>query len=396
MEEIRETPDGPALKFVHVDEVESQEVVAQMHGDRRVGVHLKFLEWTKDRMVAFTYYDPGLILERHAHESDALVFVIEGDVEVGGHPCPPGTLIVLEKGAAFGPLIAGPDGCTFLECYGDDVRPAPVDKDGYFKIARRTRHRAAAEPRVAGATRCSRAGARRRGQLVLTHVQPAATPRIVDRVSRRLLIATGLSFLVLVFAPLFLWLVEHGRSDDVHSVGDAYGWLFRTLFENTSPYKLKSQFGFLSYWTVRVAGVSLVAFATATIASRFVATVIKRGAGMGTYKGSGHILICGWSPKGLEIIRELRAKEVEDEREIVILADLETDAVRAKTASPSSAATPSNAADLLRAGLDRVSTVIVLADNTNASDEPDDLDARSLLTTLAVESINRPRTRASR
>jgi hypothetical protein len=85
-------------------------------------------------MVAFTYYDPGLILERHAHQSDALVFVIEGDVEVGGHPCPPGTLIVLEKGAAFGPLIAGPKGCTFLECYGDDVRPAPVDKDGYFKL----------------------------------------------------------------------------------------------------------------------------------------------------------------------------------------------------------------------------------------------------------------------
>ncbi len=205
--------------------------------------------------------------------------------------------------------------------------------------------------------------------------------------SRRLLIATGLSFLVLVFAPIFLWVVEHGRSDDIHSVGDAYGWLFRTLFENSTPYKLKSQFGFLSYWTVRVAGVSLVAFATATIASRFVATVIRQGAGMGMYKGSGHILICGWSAKGFEIIRELRAKEVEDEREIVILADLETDPVD-EDGVTFVRGTPSNGPDLLRAGLDRVSTVIVLADSSNASDEPDDLDARSLLTTLAVESIN--------
>ena len=114
-------------------------------------------------------------------------------------------------------------------------------------------------------------------------------------------------------APLFFWAVEHHRSADVHSIGDAYGWLARTLFENTSPYKLKSQFGFVSYWIVRVAGVSLVAFGTATIASRFVATVIKRGAGMGTFKGSGHILICGWSSKGPEIIRELRAREVEDD-----------------------------------------------------------------------------------
>jgi voltage-gated potassium channel len=207
------------------------------------------------------------------------------------------------------------------------------------------------------------------------------------RVSRRLLVATILLTLVLVFAPIFFWAVEHGKSADVHSVGDAYGWLFRTLFENTSPYKLKTQFGFVSYWLVRVAGVSLVAFATATIASRFVATVINRGAGMGKFKGSNHLLICGWSPKGFEIIRELRAKEVEDTRPVVILADLERDPVDQRGVT-FIRGNPSDAADLERAGLERVSTVIVLADATNASNEPDDLDARSLLTTLAIESIH--------
>jgi voltage-gated potassium channel len=163
--------------------------------------------------------------------------------------------------------------------------------------------------------------------------------------------------------------------------------LVRTLFENKSPYKIKSHFGFISYWSVRVAGVSLVAFATATVASRFVATVIKRGAGMGTYKGSNHLLICGWNPKGIEIIRELRAKEVEDRREIVILADVETAPVEQDDVT-FVRGNPNHAEDLLRAGLDRVSTVIILADATNASDEPDDLDARSLLTTLAVEAVN--------
>jgi voltage-gated potassium channel len=206
-------------------------------------------------------------------------------------------------------------------------------------------------------------------------------------ISRRLALATLFAFLVLVFAPLFFWLVEHDRSADVHSVGDAYGWLLRTLFENTSPYKLKNQFGYLSYWIVRVAGVSLVAFATATVASRFVATVINRGAGMARYKGSGHLMICGWSPKGFEIIRELRAKEVEDRREIVILADLETAPIENK-ATFFVRGNPSDADDLQKAGIERVSTVIVLADHSNASDDPDDRDARSLLTTLAVESIN--------
>jgi len=208
-----------------------------------------------------------------------------------------------------------------------------------------------------------------------------------ERISNRLLVAAGLALLILFVAPIFFYLVERNHSDDVHSVGDAYGWVVRTLFEGTSPYKVRNQAGFLAYWTVRVAGVSVVAFTTGAIASRFVATIIARGAGMGTYKGSHHLLICGWSPKGAEIIRELRAKEVEDPRDIVILADTESAPcegegivfIRGNT---------SNDADLRRAGVDRVSTVIVLADQTNAREDADDLDARSLLTTLAVESIN--------
>jgi len=208
-----------------------------------------------------------------------------------------------------------------------------------------------------------------------------------ERFSNRLLIAAGLAMLVLFVAPLFFYLVERHRSYDVHNVGDAYGWVVRTLFEGTSPYKVKSQFGFLAYWTVRVAGVSVVAFTTGAIASRFVATVIKQGAGMGTFKGSQHLLICGWSPKGFEIIRELRAKEVEDRRDIVILADLET-APMDEDGITFIRGNPSNDVDLRRAGVDRVSTVIVLADHSNVSDDPDDLDARSLLTTLAIEFIN--------
>lgn len=208
-----------------------------------------------------------------------------------------------------------------------------------------------------------------------------------ERISNRLLFAAGLAMLVLFVAPIFFYLVERNRSADVHTVGDAYGWVVRTLFEGTSPYKVRSQAGFLAYWTVRVAGVSVVAFTTGAIASRFVATVIARGAGMGTYKGGDHLLICGWSPKGAEIIRELRAKEVEDPRDVVVLVDAE--------AAPAEGegivfirGNPSNDADLRRAGVEHASTVIVLADHTNASDDPDDLDARSLLTTLAVESIN--------
>jgi voltage-gated potassium channel len=209
----------------------------------------------------------------------------------------------------------------------------------------------------------------------------------LDKVNRRLVLATLLIFLILLFAPIFFWAVEHARREDSHSVGDACGWLFRSLFENSSPYKLRSQFGFISYWLVRVAGVSLVAVGTATLASRFVSTVIKQGAGMGTYKGSGHVLVCGWNRKGSEIVRELRAREVEDEREIVILAEREATPLDEKGIT-FIRGNPSSADDLSRAGLERVSTVIVLADESNLSNPPHDVDARTQHTTLAVETIN--------
>ena len=43
----------------------------------------------------------------HRHASDHLVYVLEGELLVGDRFCPRGTLVVLEVGAKFGPLIAG-------------------------------------------------------------------------------------------------------------------------------------------------------------------------------------------------------------------------------------------------------------------------------------------------
>ena len=134
MDEFRDSPEGPRLAFAHVDEVPWTEVIAQQHGDQRVSVHEKFLEWTPQRMVVLGRYDPGLVIERHGHASDNLVYVLEGHLDVGGRPCPAGTLITLERGAVFGPLIAGPEGCLLFETWGDDVTPVPADKEGYAKV----------------------------------------------------------------------------------------------------------------------------------------------------------------------------------------------------------------------------------------------------------------------
>ncbi|MDX2166480.1 MAG: hypothetical protein SF182_05430 [Deltaproteobacteria bacterium] len=128
------TEPAPRLAFVHIDDVPWTEVIAQQHGERRVSVHEKFLEWTDRRMVVLGRYDPNMIIERHGHASDHLVYVLEGELTVGERHCPAGTLIVLEHGAVFGPLIAGPRGALLFESWAGDPRPVPADKAGYYAL----------------------------------------------------------------------------------------------------------------------------------------------------------------------------------------------------------------------------------------------------------------------
>ena len=192
---------------------------------------------------------------------------------------------------------------------------------------------------------------------------------------------------MLVVAPLLMYQSERSN-EAVEGLGSAYVWLARTLFENASPIKMHTAFGFIAYYIVRIAGYGLVAFATGTLASRFVQSVILRGAGMGTFRGSGHVVICGWNSQGAEIIRELRGKEVEDTRQIVVLAQLTTDPYPEDDSMPYIKGNPTSADDLRRAGIERAECAIVVADASATSTDPDDMDARTLMTVLAIESLN--------
>jgi hypothetical protein len=129
----------PRLAIVSDGAVPYTEVIAQEHrtprGVERRSVHEKFLEWNDERMIVIGRYDPGIVLERHGHSSDHLIYVLEGVLWVGEYRCLPKTLIVLEEGAAFGPLFAdGESGCLLFEAWLDDVTPLPADKAGYHEL----------------------------------------------------------------------------------------------------------------------------------------------------------------------------------------------------------------------------------------------------------------------
>ena len=211
--------------------------------------------------------------------------------------------------------------------------------------------------------------------------------RATRRINQRFWRLAALSLFLLFILPILFWLFERGRSGDVRNLGSAYLWLVRTSIEGDTAYAIKSPGGYLVFYLVQIAAISLVAFVSGAIASKLVTTVMTKGKGMGSTNAKGHVVICGWSGKGAEIIRELRAREVEDPRRIVVLANLENDPTKVDDVEFLRGDT-SDEEDLLRAGIDRCSRAIVLADESTTSATDTERDARTLFTVLAIETVN--------
>jgi hypothetical protein len=113
--------------FRHLDDADVpwQAVKRQRNADGTTAeVREKWLAFSPDPQYLSLYaeYDPGMIVRRHGHFGPHVVFVLRGRLDVGGRPCRAGTHIELPLGAAFGPLIAGPDGCTLFEVMIGDPR----------------------------------------------------------------------------------------------------------------------------------------------------------------------------------------------------------------------------------------------------------------------------------
>ena len=130
-------PGGP--RFRHLDEVPWEEVRKIDYGDRTASVREKWLDFSPRFLSLLAEWDPGMMIHAHGHNSDHIVYVLEGDMSCGDVHCGPGTHIALDQGDTFGPFIAGPERRRAVR--GDDGRSAFVP---------RRRGRVARPARVAG------------------------------------------------------------------------------------------------------------------------------------------------------------------------------------------------------------------------------------------------------
>jgi hypothetical protein len=121
-------------RFVHVDELQWQEVRRQRHGEREVSVREKWLDFSPEFLSLYAKWDPGMIVQPHGHNSNHVIFVLEGEMTCGDVRCVKGAHVALDQGDTFGPFVAGPDGVELFEVMMGDPRSFPADQEDYARF----------------------------------------------------------------------------------------------------------------------------------------------------------------------------------------------------------------------------------------------------------------------
>jgi hypothetical protein len=75
-----------------------------------------------------------MIVQPHGHNSNHVVYVLEGEMTCGDVRCVKGTHIALDQGDTFGPFVAGPDGVELFEVMMGDPRSFSADPEGYERF----------------------------------------------------------------------------------------------------------------------------------------------------------------------------------------------------------------------------------------------------------------------
>ena len=75
-------------------------------------------EGTRLPDVRLVEYEPGHHEAAHSHGETEALYILQGEIDLGGTTVTAGTLVVIEGDTTYGPLQAGRDGARFLRVAG--------------------------------------------------------------------------------------------------------------------------------------------------------------------------------------------------------------------------------------------------------------------------------------
>jgi ChrR Cupin-like domain len=127
-------PKGPRLRVGNVHELPWLRTREQQNADGSRSAVLNRIVASEPMFVSYTRYEPGMMLARHSHRADEVIFILEGEVRVGEQLWTEGTVAILEEGAFFGPLVAGPKGALLFEVFNGRPERAGQDRSGWQEL----------------------------------------------------------------------------------------------------------------------------------------------------------------------------------------------------------------------------------------------------------------------
>lgn len=203
----------------------------------------------------------------------------------------------------------------------------------------------------------------------------------------------------LVVAALVIWLLgslglyfaERRDNPQYRSPFDALWNVWLLLFSGLEDAP-ETDAGRLVAMLLAIIGVAMVGFFTATVASLLVENYLRRRE-VSEFQMDDHLILCNWAPRGLEWIREVHSKIIQDQkRPVVIIHDSPQDIDlpdKQEEAAFSDVyivkGEPSNDVVLRRAKVPQAYSVVVLADDR----EGKHADGKTILTCIAIRAICR-------
>ena len=186
-----------------------------------------------------------------------------------------------------------------------------------------------------------------------------------------------------------LYFAERGQDgSEFDTWGDALWGVWVLLFSglDNPPATLA---GRVIAMILLVLGVGLAGLFTASVASLLIERYLRRR-DVSTFEMDDHLVLCNWSPRGLEWIREVHAKIIAEKRPVVIIHD-ETDEIDLPDKGDEAAfndvyivkGDPTSEVVLRRAKVPRAHSVVILTDDR----EGKHADGKSILTCIAIRNI---------
>jgi voltage-gated potassium channel len=185
-----------------------------------------------------------------------------------------------------------------------------------------------------------------------------------------------------------LYFAERGTNPAFKTLGESLWNVWVTLFSglNNAP---NSSVGRLVVSVVLVVGVALAGLFTASVASILIERSL-RSREVSKLEMSGHLVLCNWSPRALDWIREVHSDIVTEKRPVVIVHDTPDEVVLPDKQDEAAfndvyivKGDPANEVVLRRAKVTQAHTVAILSDDR----EHQHADGKTIVCCIAIKNV---------